>query len=106
MSFTDFNSEPLKIALSRASTELLVEAAQSGYWEGELSGSALSTATALTAGALWLQARPEEKDGPWSEQVFIQGFKWLLQDQNLDGGWGDTDLRKIGRRFTVSLCFM
>ena len=92
MSFTEFNSEPLKNALNRASTELLSEALASGYWEGELSGSALSTATALTAGSLWIQARPEEKDGSWSEQVFFQGFKWLLQDQNPDGGWGDTDL--------------
>jgi squalene-hopene/tetraprenyl-beta-curcumene cyclase len=61
---------------------LLSERAQGGWWEGELSGSALSTATAIIALQL--------AGGPF-EQVLIQpGLAWLIRTQTAEGGWGDT----------------
>ena len=58
----------------------------SGHWEGHLSSSALSTATAIVA----LSLVDREKHA-----AFIQkGAQWLCHHQNADGGWGDTTLSK------------
>jgi squalene-hopene/tetraprenyl-beta-curcumene cyclase len=51
-----------------------------GYWEGELSTSALSTAVAVCALA---------KVGGHDARVDA-GIAWLAANQNDDGGWGDT----------------
>ncbi|MCP4847975.1 MAG: squalene--hopene cyclase [Verrucomicrobiaceae bacterium] len=53
-----------------------------GYWTGDLSSSALSTATALQALCL--------TDSGNSGDLIEKGFKWLSRNQNEDGGWGDT----------------
>ncbi len=53
-----------------------------GYWEGYLSSSALATATALSA----LSLAGDPADGPLMERALA----WLAQDQNDDGGWGDS----------------
>ena len=60
-----------------------------GHWEGRLSSSALSTATAVVALALFLRERPSESSGD-GDRVQL-GTGWLLDHQNADGGWGDTD---------------
>ena len=62
----------------------------SGHWAGELSSSALSTATAVCA--LTIVTR---EDGGQSASADIgrlidRGRRWLVQHQNEDGGWGDT----------------
>ena len=57
-----------------------------GHWEGELSSSALSTATAVGAFALLDRARPREQ---WFS-LASRGLAWLAEHQNPDGGWGDT----------------
>lgn len=54
------------------------------HWVGELSTSALSTATAVSA--LSLMA-----DGTTDAQRIARGIAWLTEHQNDDGGWGDTD---------------
>ena len=58
-----------------------------GYWIGELSASALSTATAI--GALALIAEHRRTSDAYVE-VIRRGTNWLIQHQNADGGWGDT----------------
>ena len=56
------------------------------HWAGHLSSSALSTATAVLALAVTDRARSSTAfDG------FVRsGTRWLLANQNADGGWGDT----------------
>lgn len=58
---------------------MLAELQPEGYWEGELSSSAL--ATAIASFALKSAGRP----GPAE-----RGFQWLENDRNPDGGWGDS----------------
>ena len=53
-----------------------------GYWEGCLSASALSTATAVSA--LSLAGLSDD------ESHIRAGVDWLTCTQNADGGWGDT----------------
>jgi len=71
-----------------------------GYWEGELSSSALSTATALFALALCDRHRNEHRYEP----LVRGGVQWLLAHQNEDGGWGDTT-RSISNISTTALCW-
>ena len=60
-----------------------------GHWEGLLSSSALSTATAIAALALY---NVTPRDAPSSDRRLIdRGIEWLIAHQNDDGGWGDTD---------------
>jgi len=54
-----------------------------GHWVGELSTSALSTATAVMA----LHLVDSQKHRP----LIGGGLHWLADHQNADGGWGDTD---------------
>ncbi len=67
-----------------------------GHWEGELSSSALSTATAIVALSL--------VDGEQHEALIATGARWLLKYQNEDGGWGDTTISKSNLSTTL-LCW-
>jgi len=71
----------LGAALRTATDRLLAEMRPDGYWEGELSASALATATALLA----LDACGRSDDA-----LIERGIAWLAADQNPDGGWGDS----------------
>jgi squalene-hopene/tetraprenyl-beta-curcumene cyclase len=53
-----------------------------GFWEGELSSSALATATAVTALAI--------SDAQRFSAPVDQGIRWITDHVNRDGGWGDT----------------
>ena len=75
---------PLTEARDASARALLSERAASGWWEGELSGSALSTATAIIALQL--------AGGPFEQVLIKPGLAWLCQTQTTDGGWGDTTL--------------
>ena len=67
-----------------ARRSLLDQRTPAGHWEGGLSASALSTATAMTALAL---IDPEKH-----AHRIDQGRRWLERTQNADGGHGDTTL--------------
>lgn len=67
-----------------------------GHWEGHLSNSALSTATAMVALHL--------VDAPLHSARIAQGVRWLVLHQNKDGGWGDTTLSKSNLSTTL-LCW-
>jgi squalene-hopene/tetraprenyl-beta-curcumene cyclase len=66
---------------------LIAERVEGGFWEGRLSTSALSTATAVAA--LGLAGRAGRGSGHL-EPLVDGGIGWLVGHQNDDGGWGDT----------------
>ena len=72
----------LDLFLENAQAALLAEMVDESHWEGELSSSALSTATALIA--LHLVDAGRHRD------LIASGATWLRKHQNADGGWGDT----------------
>lgn len=69
-------------ALRTATDHLLKEMNPEGFWKGELSSSALSTAIALSAISI-----THGQDG---KLAVTAGVRWLADTQNADGGWGDT----------------
>ncbi|MDP3069134.1 MAG: prenyltransferase/squalene oxidase repeat-containing protein [Opitutaceae bacterium] len=88
--------EPLRTRIARARdtavAALLSERNGAGHWSGELSASALSTATAVTA--LTLVARADPGAAEKLRAPLRRGFAWLARNQNADGGWGDTTRSK------------
>ncbi len=74
---------PLHDCLALCRRELLSRRRPEGYWEGHLTSSALSTATAVCA--LSLAAHPQDREPA------LAGLCWLARTQNDDGGWGDTE---------------
>ena len=76
-------------ARDRVTAALLAERNAQGHWTGELSSSALSTATAVCALAVFARqtcARTREVT-----RLIHAGLDWLATHANADGGWGDTD---------------
>jgi squalene-hopene/tetraprenyl-beta-curcumene cyclase len=96
----DSFQQRLRRALEKATTELLAERNAQGFWEGELSSSALSTATAVTALAV---AGRESQDANFQSQI-DSGLRWLAEYQNTDGGWGDTT-KSLSNISTTTLCW-
>ncbi len=74
--------EAIRKTLSRGRERLLAEREAGGWWKGELSSSALSTATACTA--LSMAGEAEDQGRVRAAQA------WLAAHQNADGGYGDT----------------
>ena len=70
---------------ARLCTALLAELSTEGHWVGELSSSALSTATAVMA-LRQVECHSAER----FPRLISDGVHWLLAHQNPDGGWGDT----------------
>ena len=88
-------STQLSIAdASEQLTQLLLDLrSDGGWWEGELSTSALSTATAVMALSLAAKAATCDEGTQQRYQRLIDGgLTWLAENQNEDGGWGDTEL--------------
>jgi squalene-hopene/tetraprenyl-beta-curcumene cyclase len=81
------DTERQEEAYQTALATLLAARHPLGYWLGELSTSALSTATAVSALALVLK---QTSLGPAHDHLITGGLKWLTAHQNPDGGWGDT----------------
>jgi squalene-hopene/tetraprenyl-beta-curcumene cyclase len=91
--------ERLDSAFQNALSALLVERNPEGYWTGELSTSALSTATAVSALALVQKHSPAS---PSHDSLITRGIEWLAAHQNADGGWGDT-VRSVSNISTTML---
>lgn len=78
-------------ALDRLTAGLLAARTADGHWTGELSSSALSTATAVIALALVQRAAPASTGAPDALAALVRGgVAWLVRTQDPDGGWGDT----------------
>jgi squalene-hopene/tetraprenyl-beta-curcumene cyclase len=88
----------LEAAYQTAVAALLAERTPEGHWVGELSTSALSTATAVMA--LHLVG---ERGGVRNDNLVIGGLRWLAEHQNADGGWGDT-VKSLSNISTTMLC--
>jgi squalene-hopene/tetraprenyl-beta-curcumene cyclase len=90
----------LERALGKARSELLAERNPAGYWIGELSSSALSTATAVAALAIVDRALASAHFA----DVISAGLNWLARHANPDGGWGDTTISRSNLS-TTTLCW-
>jgi squalene-hopene/tetraprenyl-beta-curcumene cyclase len=88
------NQDRIQKAYRIACDTLLAEMTPQGHWVGELSSSALSTAT--TVSALHLANHPDRT-------LIHRGIEWLVEHQNEDGGWGDTVL-SFSNISTTMLC--
>src|SRR5262249_49117753 len=85
----------LRVAYLTARDALLAERVPAGYWVGELSTSALSTATAVNA--FHRVSAFEHRDR------IDAGLRWLADHQNPDGGWADTT-KSVSNISTTMLC--
>ena len=88
-------------AHNMAAAKLLAARNPHGHWTGELSSSALATATAVCALAVFAKNSPN----PISPEITARveaGLSWLASNQNSDGGWGDTD-RSLSNISTTAL---
>jgi len=92
------NTDRLASAYQIALDALLRERAPEGFWVGELSSSALSTATAVSALSLVQRVGCGEFN-----QLIEGGLSWLAAHQNPDGGWGDT-VKSLSNISTSMLC--
>ena len=92
--------ERLNRAVARVNEELLAAIGLDGHWVGELSSSALSTATAVTA----LSLVQREQGHTHHASRITNGLDWLARNQNTDGGWGDTTL-SLSNLSTTTLCW-
>lgn len=88
----------LERAYRTARDRLLAERTPAGHWVGELSTSALSTATAVGALAL-----VQKHAGVDHRALIAGGLAWLAANQNADGGWGDT-VKSRSNISTTMLC--
>jgi len=85
------DSDRLLRAYQTARRDLLARRVKQGHWVGELSTSALSTATAVSALAMVRRHCGEGSMREAAEQLIAGGLRRLAETQNGDGGWGDTD---------------
>ncbi len=88
--------EGLDTAIANTRAHLLSLRNAVGHWEGELSSSALSTASAIVALSL--------VDADEDQARIASGAQWLITNQNADGGWGDTTISKSNLSTTL-LCW-
>ena len=89
LSETLTDDSPVDAALECIRRELIDQFTPQGHWVGELSSSALSTATAISA--LALVACDLSRDEQTEFADLIQRARgWLVAQQRPDGGWGDT----------------
>ncbi len=96
---TDDFDNRLKRAADLVEQRLLGERTSDGHWRGELSTSALSTATATLALAL-----VEKHGGPEHRELVARGAHWLAENVHTDGGWGDTPASRSNIS-TTTLCW-
>ncbi len=90
------DTDILEKSLDERIKHLLDSRTSEGYWQGYLSSSALSTATAVFA----LGIVDKKKYQPQIQR----GLDWLCENSNTDGGWGDTPL-SLSNISTTMLCW-
>jgi squalene-hopene/tetraprenyl-beta-curcumene cyclase len=90
------DKDALQVTIAALQERLLAARNPHGFWEGRLSSSALSTATAVFA----LTA----VDGEKHRSLIERGLRWLCDNQNIDGGWGDT-VQSPSNLSTTLLCY-
>lgn len=95
----------VEAAYQTALAALLKERTPDGHWVGELSKSALSTATAVMALHLVKEHAGERLGTQYSvlSTLIDRGLAWLADHQNADGGWGDTPV-SFSNISTTMLC--
>jgi len=91
-----FDRATLDQSLVPLRERLLSARVPAGHWVGELSSSALSTATAISALAV--------VDSHAYESEIRKGLAWLARYCNADGGWGDT-VFSLSNISTTALCW-
>ncbi len=87
------SAERIAAGYARVRELLLSQRVAAGHWVGELSTSALSTATAVMALEQVRRAAPCSTaipSLPQFDELIARGLQWLVAHQNADGGWGDT----------------
>ena len=83
----------LILAYQRVRQLLMDQRNPSGYWVGELSASALSTATTVSTFSFYLSdPQSDRAQFPKITSQLKQGIAWITTQQNKDGGWGDTGM--------------
>ncbi len=92
----DIDRDRLGDVLSMVRGRLLGMREDGGSWKGRLSSSALATATAV--GGLSLV------DGAGHGELVVGGLRWLCENVNDDGGWGDTPVSESNISTTL-LCW-
>ncbi len=92
--------------LSAATERLLALRNDHHGWTGELSSSALSTATSVCAFSLVCRHSHNTVSTEISQlrPLIQRGLHWLIQHQNEDGGWGDTT-NSPSNISTTTLCW-
>ncbi len=97
----------LRAAYETVRDQLLAERDRSGHWIGELSASALSTATAASALAVVLRHGNDRYPPAQLRCQIDRAIEWIARHQNSDGGWGDTDrsLSNIATTMLVRAAF-
>ena len=98
----EIDKDRLAAACEKATQTLLDARCPEGHWEGRLSSSALSTATAL--GALAFVGHQSSSPDPRTKDLVEGALRWLADNVNEDGGWGDTDL-SFSNISTTTLCW-
>ena len=82
MTMDPCEGEPISVheAWHLVARQLLDERNSAGHWIGELSTSALSTATAISAICSYrnqCEGKPPDESVEWMESVVEQGVQWL-----------------------------
>src|SRR5262245_59677947 len=80
--------DEIERAVRTLARRLLDKRSGGDHWDGRLSSSALSTATAVLA--LETAARNGYPDAGRLRSMVKPGSDWLRDHQNPDGGWGDS----------------
>jgi squalene-hopene/tetraprenyl-beta-curcumene cyclase len=95
--WTEDDTARLRAAYASVRDELLshcvAKDGQPAHWYGELSTSALSTATAVMAIVVVRRGGRSASDYGLAadfDLLIQRGLQWLADHQNEDGGWGDT----------------
>jgi squalene-hopene/tetraprenyl-beta-curcumene cyclase len=94
------DSNRLEHAYHTAFKALLAERNPDGYWTGELSASALATATAISA---MVSVDKKSRLHQNHQEIISKGIAWLAEHQSPDGGWGDT-VQSLSNISTTMLC--